>query len=199
MRSSRPLFDLARARIRRATRALGGVEFLVAEKQTGATFSERLANALAEARSRGHEAIVVVPQDVLGITARVLRQAFEALEKDDLVLGPSLDGGVYLIGARVAIESLLGRVRWQTPFVLEDLLAAAPRARLLSPLEEVDTKRDLLRFLRGAAGGRNDPELARLASALLAHPEVGGAPLPHALASLQTERIRGPPRAISPA
>jgi glycosyltransferase A (GT-A) superfamily protein (DUF2064 family) len=133
--------------------------------QRGRTFAERLANALADARRLGYEAIVVVPGDVPGLQARHLRAAFARLRACPAVLGPSPDGGVYLLGVRGDFAPVLAGVPWCTAQVFETLFANAGRAAVLPPLADVDGHAHL-RALRSIPG--LDAELAGLVAALLA-------------------------------
>jgi glycosyltransferase A (GT-A) superfamily protein (DUF2064 family) len=68
--------------------------------------------------------------------------AFEALSDRDVVLGPSDDGGYYLIGLKKPAPRLLREVRMSTPTVLKDTLTLAREERLqvtlLPPWYDVD-------------------------------------------------------------
>lgn len=67
-------------------------------QQRGDTFGERLANALEDVFTNGYENVLVIGNDSPGLSAGLLQKANQALLAGQLVLGPSLDGGVYLIG-----------------------------------------------------------------------------------------------------
>jgi 2-phospho-L-lactate guanylyltransferase (CobY/MobA/RfbA family) len=163
--SAEPLFELAARRLAAAVGALSGVDLLPvgagpgALAQRGGDFAERLQNALADARPLGYDTIVVVPGDVPGLGFRQLRRAFELLREHPVVLGPSPDGGVYLLGCRGPVEHVVAGVRWQTGFVLHDLLARAGGAPLLPALADLDSASDLPRLVRAAV---TDPALVAL-------------------------------------
>ncbi len=132
---------------------IGGVERL---EQRGAGFGERLEHALDEARAHGAGPILVVGTDVPGLDAGHLRRAAAILDESPgrVVVGPSPDGGCYLIGfAGPAGEllRLLRGVRWCRRDTLATLLravAAAGRdAALLPPLADLDRGEDLERWL----------------------------------------------------
>jgi 2-phospho-L-lactate guanylyltransferase (CobY/MobA/RfbA family) len=166
---ARALFALARRRVRDAA-ALAGADLLLvgtgphALPQRGRTFGERLANAFSDARALGYREIVAVPTDVPGLGLRQIAEAFARLRGQETVLGPSPDGGVYLIGCRGDADALLLGVRWRTGFVLEDLQSNAGAAALLEPLADVDRLADLRR-LSGL-----DPRTAALVARLLHRP-----------------------------
>ena len=85
-----------------------------------------------------------------------LRQAFERLNGADVVLGPTRDGGYYLIGMNQPQPHLLRQVQMSTPHVLADTLKLA-QARgltvsLLPAWYDVDTIADLVQLDGEIAG-----------------------------------------------
>jgi hypothetical protein len=80
----------------------------------------------------------------------VLEDAFEMLAAHDLVVGPTLDGGYYLVGAKASHPTLFARDGMGTSSALETLLSRA-RALELSvgfaePFYDVDIAEDLTRL-----------------------------------------------------
>ena len=120
--------------------------------QRGHGLAERLSNAFADAAALGYEQVVVVPGDVPEVDAAVLAEAGRALEAGCLVLGPSPDGGVYLLGCAPSFALAFAGVRWQTAAVFSDLRAQAGglglALRVLRALGDVDRLRDLDRLAR---------------------------------------------------
>jgi hypothetical protein len=167
---ARELFAFARRRVLAAARSLPDVDLLIcgpggALPQRGRCFAERLANAFADARSLGYEEIVAVPTDVPRLGRRQLAAAFRRLATVSAVLGPSPDGGAYLIGCRSDPSDWFAGVRWQTSRTFADLAAGAPSLALLEPLEDVDRWADLPALAAGP-----DRELAGVVAALLHDP-----------------------------
>ncbi len=117
------------------------------------------------ARAAGYTEIVAVPGDVPGVSAAHLNAAFRALETRDIVLGPSPDGGVWLIGSRAGtdLSDLFERVPWRTAGVFSGLVRNAPGAALLDALLDVDRPSDLA-VLASEPG--LDPALAALLRSL---------------------------------
>ena len=80
---------------------------------------------------------------------RVVERAFDELSANDLVLGPALDGGYYLIGATRYWPELFRDVPWSTEEVMPATLARARALQLrtatLEPLADIDTVDDLER------------------------------------------------------
>jgi hypothetical protein len=61
-----------------------------------------------------HESVVVIGTDSPLLPRRLLREAFEKLRSSDAVLGPSPDGGYYLIGLRRCNRLLFRDIRWSS-------------------------------------------------------------------------------------
>jgi hypothetical protein len=120
--------------------------------QRGLGFAERLANAFADAEALGYEQVVVVPGDVPGLDAALLGEARRALDRVGVVLGPSPDGGVFLLGCAPSLARAFRDVRWQSGAVFADLCAKASglglAVRVLRALDDVDRLRDLDRLAR---------------------------------------------------
>ena len=100
-----------------------------------------------EAFGCGVDRAVLIGSDCPAITADHLRRAFAALRHHDLVLGPSYDGGYYLIGAAGRAPEVFSGIAWGTGEVLARTLAAAESAALsvsmLDELHDVDRPEDL--------------------------------------------------------
>lgn len=144
---------IAAALIARATSAVehSGLPFLIihSSQQHGNSFGERFANAFQSAFDLGYQKVIAVGSDVPGLDASTLRQAAHALEEAAIVLGPSPDGGAYLIGIDQTYfqNQHFSALPWQTPEVLVALItmAAAMGAstRLLHSERDIDHAQDL--------------------------------------------------------
>ena len=95
--------------------------------QIGNDLGERMAHALALLLEE-HPSAILVGSDHPTLSAHLLVHAVRALEDADLVLGPTLDGGLYAIGSKGTVFDLLRGIPWSTNAVFE---AVAARARLL--------------------------------------------------------------------
>jgi hypothetical protein len=121
--------------------------------QTAGGFGERLAGAMAEAFARGAAPLLVVGTDTPGLAAAHLEAALAVLaaDCDRVVIGPSPDGGLYLLAAGRPIPDLATAVRWcgaETLATLRAALAAAGRpVALLPPLADLDRPADLAGWL----------------------------------------------------
>jgi rSAM/selenodomain-associated transferase 1 len=92
--------------------------------QTGRDLGERLYNGLDKARELGYQYAIALASDVPDLNVDYLREAIESLKKDQLVIGPSSDGGYNLIGYDLSINnpSLYDGINWGTAEVYEETL-----------------------------------------------------------------------------
>ncbi|WP_319406773.1 TIGR04283 family arsenosugar biosynthesis glycosyltransferase [uncultured Desulfosarcina sp.] len=106
----------------------------------------RMHLALKSAFDGGARRVVLVGTDIPGLTTGILNQAFNALQKRDLVVGPSTDGGYWLVGMKRP-ENIFEGITWSQRDVLEKTLAVARdkgmTSHLLEPLNDLDTPDDL--------------------------------------------------------
>ncbi len=172
--------------------------------QSGRTFGERFVDALSRARTFGSGPILVVGTDTPGLDAKLLEESLARLEAepDCVVLGPSIDGGFYLL----ALDRPLAAMDWQrvswcsagTRKTLRARIEATGRkVHLLEPRADLDRACDMERWLASRRFGdrwrlRADRLLRLLAERLVLErpPEVSAfeAPL------LATISGRAPPR-----
>jgi hypothetical protein len=119
-----------------------------------------------DAARRGEARTVLVASDSPQLPLDVVAAAFDLLDRHEVVLGPTDDGGYYLIGMRGWRDVLAG-VRMSTATVLDEILARAASAGLsvglVEPTFDVDEAADL-DALRVAAAER--PDLAATRAAL---------------------------------
>jgi rSAM/selenodomain-associated transferase 1 len=123
-----------------------GGDFLY-RPQVAGDLGQRMQASLEGTLGHGEGRALVIGTDCPELTARRLRQAFEALKTWELVLGPAHDGGYYLIGCRRVLPPLFANMPWGTDQVLARTLGAARRSGLipclLETLSDVDRPEDL--------------------------------------------------------
>ncbi|MGH7064139.1 MAG: TIGR04282 family arsenosugar biosynthesis glycosyltransferase, partial [Stellaceae bacterium] len=107
---------------RRRLRAAGVASVI----QGGGDLGQRMQLALAAAPPGP---VVLVGADIPDLRAAHIAAAFRLLGRHDLVFGPAVDGGFWLIGARrrPRLPPLFAAVRWSGPHALADTLASLPR------------------------------------------------------------------------
>lgn len=87
--------------------------------------------------------VVLVGSDIPALGRQHIATAFRLLGAHDLVFGPAVDGGFWLVGARrrPRFPRLFERVRWSSPYALADTLAGLRRSLsigFVETLEDVD-------------------------------------------------------------
>jgi uncharacterized protein len=102
------------------------------------------------ASSRHH--VIAFNSDSPHLPATFLESAFQALAVRDLIIGPTHDGGYYLVGARAAHATLFENDGLGTRNALERLLARASvlelSTGLTEPFYDIDVAEDLIRLAR---------------------------------------------------
>lgn len=127
----------------------GGLLRLV---QRGHDPGERLYHAFTDVFSRGFTRAVLIGPNCPGLSAVNIRQAFSELGNHEAVLGPSSDGGYYLIGfhERSARLDFFSDISWGTARVLAETMGKIEdtlmELSILPQLEKLETADDLRRF-----------------------------------------------------
>ena len=123
--------------------------------QRGADLGERMRNAIEEQLRAGAEKVVIVGTDSPWMGREQIARALRLLDKTDVVLGPSEDGGYYLIAARQLASKIFSEIPWGTsavmPQTLRALRATRTTFRLLKWDFDLDRPEDLRRVARMAA------------------------------------------------
>lgn len=119
----------------------------VYQPQSTGDLGTKLSQAFQAAFANGMERVVTIGTDCPELNASTLIQAFQALEADDLVLGPATDGGYYLIGLRQFAPALFTGIAWSTAAVLQQTIDIAKQSGLsiayLDTLTDIDRPEDL--------------------------------------------------------
>lgn len=120
--------------------------------QVGDNLGARLASAAQWATEQGYAKILLVGSDSPTLPLSYISQALVMLESRDIVIGPSVDGGYYLIGfsaAKVAatVPFIFEKIAWSTAQVFQQTVAHVRSAQatlgLLPLWYDVDTAEDL--------------------------------------------------------
>lgn len=126
--------------------------------QSGPDLGARLEQAFGELLLKPEDRAIIIGADCPDVGAEALRTAFAALESHDLVLGPTRDGGYYLVCLRRQAPALFRDIPWSTERVWEQTLERARATGLtyaaLTKLEDLDTPEDLVRWIGRAAASR---------------------------------------------
>lgn len=117
--------------------------------QKGDDLGERMDNAIKDLLAMGYKKVVIIGSDSPDLPPEYVKVGFERLDSSDMVLGPSMDGGYYLIGGRKGLPVFSG-IPWSSSEVFEMTLERAGKNGItFSVLKEwydIDTWEDLQRF-----------------------------------------------------
>ena len=133
----------------------------------------RMHMALVQQLKAGASAAVLIGTDIPSLPVHYITSTFDLLSSKDVVLGPSTDGGYYLVGISKPVPEIFENITWSTASVLSQTAAQIENNGysfgLVPPWFDVDTPEEL------------DILLAHARATRLA---TGTDPLPHTHACL---------------
>lgn len=116
-------------------------------QQQGAGLGQRMHHAFDALFKNGYRRVVIIGSDCAELTTPLLQQAFDALHKSSVLIGPATDGGYYLLGLTELLPSLFQNKSWSTGTVLADTLRDLHHLQrtpvLLPRLSDVDEITDV--------------------------------------------------------
>ena len=138
---------------------------LVYKAQGPGKLGDRMLSAFSDAFRRGTARVVIVGSDCPQWDAGLLAEAFDSLKEHDLVLGPAMDGGYYLIGLSRHLPPLFRDISWGTERVLDETRRIAQEhglsVALLERLHDVDRLEDVPVWKQECLKEAGVPEAAR--------------------------------------
>jgi rSAM/selenodomain-associated transferase 1 len=127
---------------------LGNLVPVVAQKGEG--LAAGLVSVFAHFTSAGMQRVIAFNSDSPHLAPSILESAFQSLSESDLVIGPTHDGGYYLVGSKAAYPTLFENDGLGTSSALERLMAHADALKLSRSLTEtfydIDVAEDLIRL-----------------------------------------------------
>jgi len=120
-------------------------------RQIGKGLGERMENILNYCNKTGYKKFIIMGTDCLTLESEEIEKVIRKLDQNDLVLGPCLDGGYYLIGLKRVETKLFRNIKWSTDLVLEQTLKKAQKEQmkvwLLPKKNDIDNRKSLLKYL----------------------------------------------------
>ena len=114
--------------------------------QHGSDLGARMEAAFREAFDAGAAKVVIIGSDCPELSEEVLRAAFDHLDEKDFALGPTPDGGYYLLGMKQLESGIFHGIEWSTDSVraktLEQISLAGKTVAILPMLSDIDTEED---------------------------------------------------------
>jgi hypothetical protein len=132
--------------------------------QHGRGLGQRMTTAFAHAFGEGYRRCILIGSDFPDLPAPFLEESLDALDNNDAVIGPAVDGGYYLIGFRWDSFSpeVFDDMAWGSGTIFRETLSRLrgieKKAHILPPWNDVDTVEDL----RGLLARREEPSLIGL-------------------------------------
>lgn len=109
---------------------------------------DRMKEAFREQLAGGAKSVVIIGSDCLALHPKHLAEAFAALKNHDVVIGPSTDGGYYLLGMNTLHEALFDGMPWSQPTLMDQTKQVLENQSLhchfLEPLTDIDEWDDYL-------------------------------------------------------
>ncbi len=102
--------------------SLGGDQWLN-EPQASGDLGERMTAYFASCFDRGAQRVVLIGSDSPTMPIEYVESAFQFLRETDVVLGPTDDGGYYLVGASCDASEMFRGIDWSTPQVWDQTIA----------------------------------------------------------------------------
>ncbi len=119
------------------------------ENQIGTTFGERFSNAIQAIFDKGYEHVITIGNDAPQLKVSHLLKARCELQRKKIVLGPSTDGGFYLLGLHKSQfnRSHFTKLAWQTSKITRDLISLVSKQNtnivFLDRLFDIDSVKDI--------------------------------------------------------
>jgi rSAM/selenodomain-associated transferase 1 len=117
------------------------------KKQLGADLGEKMMNAFKE-QLEYYNKVAIVGSDLI-LESSLVEEAFEELENFDVVIGPSNDGGYYLLGMKKT-NNIFKDISWSTSTVFKETIQKIKTIDLnysiLSKRRDIDTIEDLKHY-----------------------------------------------------
>lgn len=125
-------------------------------EQVGDDLGQRMEHALAEALGKGYRYALVIGTDIPTLSPPTYKNALLLLQTHDIVLGPTHDGGYYLVGLKQPTPELFADIPWSTDKVCSLTKAKAQSLGLtiglLEAERDIDTFVDLQAFVADLKG-----------------------------------------------
>lgn len=115
------------------------------EIQQGTDLGARMKNAFEKGFNDGFNKVVIVGSDLLTLESKDIEDAFDLLDKNEVVLGPAEDGGYYLLGLKAIPNGIFENKNWGTNTVLSDTLTdlSNTKTAFIKMKNDIDTIEDI--------------------------------------------------------
>ena len=113
--------------------------------QIGKNLGEKISNAFNWGFEKGYKKIIIIGSDLWDLNEEIINKGFLELNKNKVVIGPSIDGGYYLLGLNKKMPKIFEGIKWGTQSVLAETLKLLEHEPYILPeLNDIDTFEDLI-------------------------------------------------------
>ncbi len=118
--------------------------------QSAGNLGSKISHAFQSLKS-DYDNILIIGSDCLDLEPNIIESALDSLKNNQVVIGPTYDGGYYLIGSQGYYPELFADIAWSTETVYDQTLEAAINSDLsvhaLPKLNDVDYESDWIEAL----------------------------------------------------
>ena len=118
--------------------------------QEGQDLGERMNHAFQTLFCKGYKKVVLIGSDLPSLSSEIINQAFLNLDRNDCVIGPSKDGGNYLIALNNPLPALFQDLIWSSSSVFNKTVKLLDKTGItyfrLPELADIDTAEELISF-----------------------------------------------------
>ena len=113
--------------------------------QVGENLGKKISNAFNWGFEKGYKKIIIIGSDLWDLNEEIINKGFLELNKNQVVIGPSIDGGYYLLGLNKKMPKIFEGIKWGTQSVLAETLKLLDHDPYILPeLNDIDTFEDLI-------------------------------------------------------
>ena len=114
-------------------------------QQKGEDLGIRMLNAFKDSFNAGYKKVMIIGSDLYDLSSENIETAFNELNTNDVVLGPAVDGGYYLLGMNTLQENVFKNKEWGTESVRKDTLNDLfdKKVKLLEFKNDIDVYEDI--------------------------------------------------------
>ena len=113
--------------------------------QSGEDLGEKMQNAFQKLFDLKYQNCIIIGSDLFDLNEKIISDAFQMFDKNDVVIGPAEDGGYYLLGLKKIIPEIFKNKKWGTSSVFEDTIKDLENLKIeyTKKLNDIDTFEDL--------------------------------------------------------
>lgn len=134
--------------------------------QKGNGLGERMSNAFRVVFGHGAKKALIVGTDIPDLSTEIIEEAIRKLDQYDVVIGPSPDGGYYLLGMKKFYKGLFENIQYSTDSVFNDTIGKIKNENLtfdvIESSEDIDTEHELKNWLKSSQNEKLKKKISKI-------------------------------------